>query len=142
MVLPLRVYLVCVWCSSVACHSRLQHSGSRVLKGTFQWIDSSCTLLVPVVRRGPTVALAMKVSCTGGASQGIIGPEMPGANVFRSAAPYLPSSLDSASPPINWRRVESEAELACSLVTTAERLLRQALASVHHSILHPVQVSL
>jgi hypothetical protein len=34
---------------------------------------------------------------------------------------YLPGSFDFASSPINWRRVESNAKLACSQVTTAER---------------------
>jgi hypothetical protein len=38
--------------------------------------------------------------------------------------------------------VLSEADLACSQVTTMERLLHQTLASVHGNILHPVQVSL
>jgi hypothetical protein len=55
---------------------------------------------------------------------------------------YLLNSSSSASPPINWRHLESEAELACSQVATAERLLHQTLHSVHHNIVHPVQVSL
>jgi hypothetical protein len=38
--------------------------------------------------------------------------------------------------------VENEAELLCSQVATMERLLHDALASVHCNILRPVQVSL
>jgi hypothetical protein len=34
LVHPPSVYLVCVWCSSVACHSRFQRFGSWVLKET------------------------------------------------------------------------------------------------------------
>jgi hypothetical protein len=55
---------------------------------------------------------------------------------------FLLGSPGSSFPPINWRRVEDEAEFACSQVTTAERLLHETLASVHWKILHPVQVSL
>jgi hypothetical protein len=99
---------------------------------------------VPVTHRRPTVvvALAMEVSGTSGALHGFIGTEMSGANVSRSTAPYLPGSSDSVIPPVNWRRVESEAELVRSQVTTMERLHHQTLASVHCNILHPVQVSL
>jgi hypothetical protein len=55
---------------------------------------------------------------------------------------YLPNSFGSVSPPINWRRVENMAEFVCLQVATMERLLHEALASVHHNILHPVWVSL
>jgi hypothetical protein len=51
---------------------------------------------------------------------------------------YLQGSPGSLSPPINWRRVESEAESMCSQVATAELLLHKALALVHRSILRPV----
>jgi hypothetical protein len=60
------------------------------------------------------VALGTKVSGAGGAPQGVIGTEMSSAIISGSAAPYLPGSLDSASPLINWRQVESKAKLACS----------------------------
>jgi hypothetical protein len=108
------------------------------------WNDRSRTLLPSVVHQRPTVAvaLAMEVSGTGGAPQGIIGNEMFGTSISWSATPYLPYSSDSASPPINLRRVESEAELACSQVTTMEQLLHQTLSSIHRNILHPVQVIL
>jgi hypothetical protein len=67
------------------------------------WNDRSRTLLPSVVHRRPTVvvALAMEVSGTGGAPQGIIGNEMSGTSISWSATPYLPYSSDSASPPIN-----------------------------------------
>jgi hypothetical protein len=105
----------------------------------------SRTLLVSVIRWQPavSVALAMEVPGIGGAPRGIVGTKMSGASILRNSAPagaasapvssgvkhpelprlYLTNSFDSASPPINWRWVESEAELACSLVTTGERLL-------------------
>jgi hypothetical protein len=72
-------------------------------------------------------ALALRSSST-------VGPGISGL--------FLLGSLGSSSPPINWRRVEDEAEFACSQVTTAERLLHETLVSVHWKILHPVQVSL
>jgi hypothetical protein len=56
--------------------------------------------------------------------------------------PYLLGSLGSAPLSINWRRVENEAESVCSRVVTTERLLHEALGSIHHNILHLVQVSL
>jgi hypothetical protein len=104
----------------------------------------------------------MEVLGTCNAPRGIIGTEMSGASIPESAAsggaastpgssgamhpellrPYLPGSSDSASLSVNWRRVESKVELACSQVTTAEGLLHQTLASIHHNILHPIQVSL
>jgi hypothetical protein len=94
-------------------------------------------------------------------SQGATGIEMAGADVFESVAPgdaapapgssgamspglhgpYLSGSPGSSSPPINWRRVENEAESACSQVATMEWLLHETLASVHRNILHLVQVS-
>jgi hypothetical protein len=55
---------------------------------------------------------------------------------------YLSDSSNSTSPPVNWRRVESEAKLACSQIAIVEWLLRQTLASIHHNNLHLVQVSL
>jgi hypothetical protein len=67
---------------------------------------------------------------------------MSGASPSGSATPYLPSSSDSVSPPVNWGWMESEVELACLQVTTVEWLLRQTLVSVHRNILRPVQVSL
>jgi hypothetical protein len=102
-----------------------------------------------------SVVLATDVPGIGDAPRGVVGTEMSGPNVPRSAAPsgaasapgssgsmclelpgpYLPNSFDSVSLPINWRRVESKAELACSQVTTV--LLHQILASVHHNILCP-----
>jgi hypothetical protein len=55
---------------------------------------------------------------------------------------FFPRSSDCTSPSINLRRVEGGAQLACSRVADEERLLRDTLASVHRSILCPVQVSL
>jgi hypothetical protein len=55
---------------------------------------------------------------------------------------YLSGSFDSPPPPINWRRVEDEAEFECLQVVTTERLLHETLASVHQNILRPVWVSL
>jgi hypothetical protein len=122
--------------------------------------DRSRTLLVPVIRWQLVVlvVLAMEVPGASGAPWGVIGTGMSGASNLRSAAPsgvastpgslgamrpelprlYLLSSPNSASPPINWRRVKSEAELACSQVTTTEWLLHQTLASVYCNILHSV----
>jgi hypothetical protein len=124
----------------------------------------SRTLLVLVIRQQPVVlvALAMEVPGVGGAPWGIVGTEMSGASIPERAAPagaasapgcsgamrpelfgpYLPDSSDSMSPLINWRWVESEVELACSQVTTAERLLHLTLALVHCNILCQIQVSL
>jgi hypothetical protein len=89
------------------------------------------------------MALATEVPGASGAPWSIISTEMFGASVPGNAAPggaastlgssgamppelpgpYLLGSSDYASPPVNWRRVESEAELACSQVATTERLL-------------------
>jgi hypothetical protein len=80
----------------------------------------------------------MEVSSAGGVLHGIVGTKMSGASISRSVALYLSDSSYSASPPINWRWVESEAELACSQVTTAKRLLHQIVASVHRNILRSV----
>jgi hypothetical protein len=80
-----------------------------------------------------------------------------GAGASRSAAPapgslsivslgiswlHLSGSPGSSSPPIDWRRVEDEAEFLCSQVAVTEKLLHETLASVHWNILHLVQVSL
>jgi hypothetical protein len=110
--------------------------------------DRSCTILVPVVHRQSTVAVALatEVPGIGDAPQGVIGTEVSGASIHGSLGamsvelpgPYLPDSSDCASPPINWRQVESEVELACSHVATVEQLLHHTLGSVHHNIIHPV----
>jgi hypothetical protein len=55
---------------------------------------------------------------------------------------YLPGSLGSPPPPINWRRVGDEAESACSQVTAMETLLHEMVASVHQNIQRPIQISL
>jgi hypothetical protein len=129
-------------------------------EGSIGLNDRSCTLLVPVILRQPamSVALATEVPGIGGTPWGIVGTKMSGASIPGRTAPggaasapgssgamhselpgpYLPHSSNSASPPINWRRVESEAELACSQVATTERLLHETLASVHCNILCPV----
>jgi hypothetical protein len=114
------------------------------LKGNVRLNVRSRTILVPVVCQRPVVAVALatEVSGTSGAPQGIVGTEMSGASISGSVAPYLPGSFDSAFPLVNWRRVESEAELAYSQVASVEWLLHQTLASVHCNILCPVQVSL
>jgi hypothetical protein len=105
-------------------------------EGSIGLNDRIHTLLVPIVHRQPAVSVALttEVSGTGCAPQGVIGTEMSGAGTPDSAAPsgaasargssgpmrlklpgpYLPGSSDFASPPVNWRQVESEAELACS----------------------------
>jgi hypothetical protein len=100
----------------------------------------------------------MEVPGIGATPRGIIGTKMTGASILESAALggvdlalessgamhpklpglYLPGSSDSASPPIYWRRVENEAELACSQVTTTEQLPHLTLASVHRNIFRPV----
>jgi hypothetical protein len=60
-----------------------------------------------------------------------------------------PESSGTVSPgviglllPVDWRRVEDNAEFVCSLVTIMERMLWDMLASVDRNILHPIQVSL
>jgi hypothetical protein len=90
-----------------------------------------------------SVALDTDVLGIGGAPRGVVGTEMFGASIPENAAPggaasapgslgtmcpelpgpYLPGSSDSASPTISGRWVESEAELVCSQITTAEWLL-------------------
>jgi hypothetical protein len=55
---------------------------------------------------------------------------------------YFPGSPGSPPLPINWRRVEDEAESVCSQVAATERFLHEMLASVHQKILCPVWVSL
>jgi hypothetical protein len=124
----------------------------------------SHTLLASVFHRQPVVslALAMELPGTGSAARSVIGTEMSGANLPDSATPggvvsvpgssgamrpelpgpYLPGSSDSTSLPINFRRVQSKVELACSQVATVELLLHQTLASIHNHILHLVQVNL
>jgi hypothetical protein len=124
----------------------------------------SRTLLAPVIHREPAVSVALDTEVLGidNAPRGVIGIEMSGVGILGSAAPggaasdprslgamhlelpgaYLIGSSDTVSPPVNWRQVESEAELARSQVTTMERLLHQTLALVHHNILHPFQVNL
>jgi hypothetical protein len=74
----------------------------------------------------------------------VVQPQPRALGALRLKLPglYLPDSSDFACPSINWRWVESEAELACSQITTIEWLLHQTLASVHHNILCPVQVGL
>jgi hypothetical protein len=133
-------------------------------EGSIALNGRSHTLVVPVVHRQPalSIALATEVLGAGGAPRGIVGTEMSGASIPGSVAPggassalgssgtmlpelhrpYPPSSSDSASSLVNWKRVESKAELAWSQVTIAGRLLHQILASVNHNILHLVQVSL
>jgi hypothetical protein len=106
--------------------------------------------------------LATEVPGAGGALQGLIDTKMAGAGISRDAAlgdatlelgslgamslglprQYLPCSPSSVSSPINWRWVENDVKSACSQDDTAERLLHEALASVHRNILHPVRVSL
>jgi hypothetical protein len=118
--------------------------------------------LAPIVHRQLVVALATEVLGAEDALQCATGTEMADAGVSGSVAPgdaasalgsssamilrllrsYLPGSLDSVPPPINWRQVENEAKSMSSQVATTERLLHEALASVHHNILHPVWVSL
>jgi hypothetical protein len=115
-------------------------------EGSIGLNDKSHTLLVLVVHQQWTVAVALatEVPGIGGAPQGVVGNEMFGASAFSSAAlggaasapgssgamssespgSYLPSSSDSVSPLVNWRWVESDAELACSQVATVERLLQ------------------
>jgi hypothetical protein len=103
----------------------------------------SRTLLSPVIHRqlAVLVEMAMEVPGAGGTPWSIVGTDMSSASIPRNATPggiastpessgvmrpellrlYLPGSFDFASSPINWRRVESNAKLACSQVTTAER---------------------
>jgi hypothetical protein len=122
----------------------------------------SHTLRDPINRRQPAAMLSIEVPGAGGAPQGTTDTEMAGADVSRDAtlgdAALAPGSLDAMSPglfvqylpgspgptssPINWRRVENEAKSAFSQVAIAERLLHEALASVHHNFLRPVWVSL
>jgi hypothetical protein len=150
----------CVVLSSMAYCSCFQRFLSWILKENIGLNDRSHTLLLLVVRRQPTVAvvLATEVLGASGAPQGVIGTEISGASVSENSilggatsAPgssgamslefpgsYLLGSSNSASLPINWRRVESKAELVFSSVATTERLLHQTLASVHHNILRPV----
>jgi hypothetical protein len=54
----------------------------------------------------------------------------------------LPGFLDLPPPPINWRRVEGGAEIACSQVTDVERLLHNTFSLVGRNILRPLWVSL
>jgi hypothetical protein len=63
-----------------------------------------------------------------------MSPELPG--------PSRPSSPSSASSPVSWGRVENEAELACSQVTTTERMLHDTLVSVHGNIIRLVHFNL
>jgi hypothetical protein len=53
-----------------------------------------------------------------------------------------PGFLDLPPPPINWRRVEGGAEIACSQVTDVERLLHNTFSLVGRNILRPLWVSL
>jgi hypothetical protein len=119
-------------------------------------------LLAPVIHRCPLVMLSTKVSCAGGAPRGAADTKKAGAGISRDVAfgdvalaprslgamspglprEYLPGSPSSVSLPINKRRVENKVESMCSQVATAERLLHEALASVHHNILCPIRFSL
>jgi hypothetical protein len=118
--------------------------------------------LALVVRWRLVAALALEVPRVGDASQGAIGVMVVGASVTGSTVPGDvvlapgpsgvmslelpgPSRLGSpgfASSPGSRMQVENEAELACSQVTTAEWMLHDTLASIHHNILCPIQVSL
>jgi hypothetical protein len=69
-------------------------------------------------------------------------PGSPGTMCLGVSRLILLGSPNFLPPPINWRRVEDNAEFACSQVTTAERLLYKTLALVSRNILHPIQVSL
>jgi hypothetical protein len=105
--------------------------------------------------------LATEALSAGGALQGASDTEMVGVGISGDVAlgdvaldpgflgamspglpgQYLSGSPGSVSPPINWRHVENKAEFECLQVATAERLLHEAMASVHHNILHPIWVS-
>jgi hypothetical protein len=58
------------------------------------------------------------------------------------SALLLPTSPSFPPLPTDWRWVEDNAEFACPLVATVERLLHETLASVSQNILHPIWVSL
>jgi hypothetical protein len=68
-----------------------------------------------------------------------LAPRSLGAMGLGLPGQYLPGYT---SPPINGRRLLNEVEFMCSQVATTERLLHEALGSVHRSILRPVCVSL
>jgi hypothetical protein len=84
-----------------------------------------------------------EVSDIGGVPEGTVGAGMAGGGTSRSKVPggvatapesscttspglpgpFLPGSSDCTSPSINWKQVDSEAQLACSRVADAEWLL-------------------
>jgi hypothetical protein len=88
--------------------------------------------------------MVVSASVAGSAALGDVVPALGplGVMSLELLGPSQPSSLGSASSPISWRRVQNEAELACSQVTTVERILHDTLASVHRNILRSTQVSL
>jgi hypothetical protein len=53
----------------------------------------------------------------------------------------LPGYPGMSSPPVKWMQVEGSAELVCSCVVAAGRLLQEAMAMVGQDILLPIWVS-
>jgi hypothetical protein len=98
-----------------------------------------------------------EVSDIGGVPEGTVGAGMAGGGTSRSKVPggvatapesscttspglpgpFLPGSSDCTSPSINWKQVDSEAQLACSRVADAEWLLSTCYSEL--VILHLVR---
>jgi hypothetical protein len=83
------------------------------------------------------------VGTSGNAALGDLAPASESSSTMSPGVSrsYLSGPPDSSSSPMNWRRVEDEAESTRSQVIATERLLHETLSLVHRNILHPVLVS-
>jgi hypothetical protein len=90
-------------CGAEFCGMSFPFPAFRILgfEGSVGLNDRRCTLLVPVIRwqSAVSVALAMEVPGVGGTPRGIVGTEMSGSSIPRSAAPGGAASAQGLGRP-------------------------------------------